>query len=205
MNHFIYGAGGHGKVVLDAMKCANFRCDGFIDQKLLVSWAGLSVFDEAFLKSKDRERQALHIAIGDCATREKISKNMSDANFFSVYHPNAIVSPTSEIQDGCFLAAGSIVGPDARIGIHCIINHHAVVDHDCSVGEFCHIAPHVSLGGGVKVGKAVLVGTGAIVLPGLVIGDRAVVGAGAIVTKDVLSGSTVVGNPARATEYSPEC
>ena len=49
----------------------------------------------------------------------------------------------------------------------------------------------------VFIRKKAFIGTGAIILPGMEIGERAVVGAGAIVTKDVPSGITVVGNPAR--------
>ncbi len=38
------------------------------------------------------------------------------------------------------------------------------------------------------------------ILPGLTIGAGAMVGAGAIVTRDVLPGTTVVGNPARVKD-----
>jgi UDP-2-acetamido-3-amino-2,3-dideoxy-glucuronate N-acetyltransferase len=40
-------------------------------------------------------------------------------------------------------------------------------------------------------------GSGAVILGGLRIGQGAVVGAGAVVTRDIATGDTVVGNPAR--------
>ncbi|MEM7025050.1 MAG: sugar O-acetyltransferase, partial [Pseudomonadota bacterium] len=49
----------------------------------------------------------------------------------------------------------------------------------------------------VEIGTNVWIGGGAIILAGIRIGDDAIVGAGAVVTKDVATGSTVVGNPAR--------
>jgi maltose O-acetyltransferase len=49
----------------------------------------------------------------------------------------------------------------------------------------------------VASGENVWIGGGAIILPGVTIGDDAVIGAGAVVTRDVASGKTVVGNPAR--------
>jgi maltose O-acetyltransferase len=49
----------------------------------------------------------------------------------------------------------------------------------------------------VSIGANVWIGGGAIILPGVTIGDDAVIGAGAVVTRDVASGKTVVGNPAR--------
>lgn len=50
----------------------------------------------------------------------------------------------------------------------------------------------------IRIGRNVWIGGGAIILPGVTVGDDAVIGAGSIVTRDVASGSTVAGNPARA-------
>lgn len=50
----------------------------------------------------------------------------------------------------------------------------------------------------IRIGRNVWIGGGAIVLPGVSVGNDAVIGAGAVVTRDVASGVTVVGNPARA-------
>jgi maltose O-acetyltransferase len=49
----------------------------------------------------------------------------------------------------------------------------------------------------VRIGANVWIGGAAVILPGVTVGDDAIVGAGAIVTRDVPSGATVVGNPAR--------
>jgi maltose O-acetyltransferase len=49
----------------------------------------------------------------------------------------------------------------------------------------------------VNIGENVWIGGGAIILAGVTIGDDAIIGAGSVVTKDVASGVTVVGNPAR--------
>jgi sugar O-acyltransferase (sialic acid O-acetyltransferase NeuD family) len=198
MQNYIFGAGGHGKVVLDAMRAGHVDCKGFVDDKEITSWASLSV-----LKLSDlvlEKSVYFHLAIGSCKTRESIVSKLDHANYFSVVHPSAVIAKTAQIGSGTFLAAHSIVAPDAKIGTHCIINHAAVVDHDCFVGDYSHIAPQSSLGGGVKVGKGVLIGAGAVVLPNLVIADYAVIGAGAVVTRNVLVGMTVVGNPAKSIE-----
>ncbi|WP_426031738.1 sugar O-acetyltransferase [Caulobacter sp. DWP3-1-3b2] len=49
----------------------------------------------------------------------------------------------------------------------------------------------------VVIGQNVWIGGGAIILPGVTIGDDAIIGAGSVVTRDVSTGATVVGNPAR--------
>lgn len=46
------------------------------------------------------------------------------------------------------------------------------------------------------IGPKASIGAGATILPGIRIGAGAMVGAGAVVTKDVLPGTTVIGNPA---------
>ena len=196
MKNYIYGAGGHGKVVWDAMQKSNLKCEGFIDDHVLNQWMDLPVFASSFLN--DLNGIELHIAIGNCKAREEVVNKFENLKFVSIYHPDAIISSRARIEAGTFLAAGSIIGPDAYVGKHTIVNHHAVIDHDSSVGDFCHIAPHASLGGGVKVGQGVLIGAGAIVLPGITIADYVTVGAGSIVTHDIASGITVMGNPARA-------
>jgi sugar O-acyltransferase (sialic acid O-acetyltransferase NeuD family) len=198
MHNYIYGAGGHGKVVLDAMQVANIDCKGFIDDREILGWVGLGVLKLSDLISENSIY--FHLAIGSNKTREVIASKLDSASYFSVVHPSAVVAKTAQIGLGTFLAAHSTIAPDAKIGSHCIINHAAVIDHDCFVGDYSHIAPQSSLGGGVKVGKGVLIGSGAVVLPNLVIADYAVIGAGAVVTRNVLAGMTVVGSPAKSIE-----
>lgn len=195
INRYIYGAGGHGKVVLDAMQLATISCLGFIDDKEIATCSGLSVTDFSSLTLD--QSMFFHLAVGNCEIREKLANSLPNLNYFNVIHSSAALAKTSIIGLGSFCAAQAVIGPDAQVGNHCIVNHGAVVDHDCVVGSFSHIAPLASLGGGVSVGKGVLVGAGAIVLPGLVIGDYAVIGAGSVITKNVPAEATLVGNPAK--------
>ena len=55
----------------------------------------------------------------------------------------------------------------------------------------------------VRIGANVWIGGGAILLPGVTIGDDAIIGAGSVVTRDVPSGATVIGNPARLKPGKP--
>ena len=66
----------------------------------------------------------------------------------------------------------------------------------------CQALPMIERGSAVpvRIGSNVWIGGGAIVLPGVSIGDDAIVDAGSVVTRDVPSGITVVGNPARVSK-----
>jgi serine O-acetyltransferase len=74
---------------------------------------------------------------------------------------------------------GIIVHPESKVGPNCLLFHQ------------------VTLAGRVTMGGHVDVGTGAKILGPLTIGDHVVIGANAVVTKDVPSGATVAGTPAR--------
>jgi len=84
-----------------------------------------------------------------------------------------------EIADGCML------GPHVQI---ICAEHHK---NRQKRNEGIEIAKPVRLGADVWIGAA------AMVMSGVTIGDGAIVGAGAVVTKDVASGDTVIGVPAR--------
>ncbi len=198
----IAGAGGHAKVVVDALKNRNpHRLVVVSDDRAIVgamTLQGLPVVMPLLTPPIPRG-QAIHVALGRNRLRQKISLEAEGLGFTleSITHPSACVAATASLGPGTLVAARAVVGPDARVGRGCIVNHGAVVDHDCSVGDWAHIAPGVVLGGEVVVGEGAMVGAGAIVLPGCRIGAWAVVGAGAVVTRDVGENNFVVGVPAK--------
>lgn len=198
----LFGAGGHAKVVLDALLLRGF------------ARAGVEVADDStalhgsdFLGAPVRPPAAcaarsFHVAIGIARARERVQARLQAEGRapLTVVHPRASVSALAVIGQGVFLAAGAVVAPAARVDDGVIVNHGAVVDHDCVVGAFSHIAPNATLGGNVTIGRRVLVGAGAIVLPGVQVGDDCVIGAGAVVTASVAGGGSWIGVPAKRVE-----
>ena len=195
----IFGAGGHGRVVADAALLSGrwrrvlasdrdpARCDG----ELL---AGVALLRPA---EASAAATAVHVAIGNAASREKEAATLAPGMLTSVAHPRASVSAQALVASGCFIAAQAVVAPGARLGTAVIVNHGAVVDHDVTVGDFSHIAPLAALGGGAQIGRRVLVGSGAAVLAGVRVGDDVVIGAGAVVIDHLAEPGVYAGIPAR--------
>ncbi len=121
------------------------------------------------------------------------------ADMLTVCHERAIVSPSATLGPGCYVGAGAIVGTGVSIAAGAIVNSGAVIDHDCRVGRNVHVAPGVVISGGVEIGSDTLIGVGATVLQNVRIGSRVVIGAGAVVLANVADDVTAVGVPARAT------
>jgi sugar O-acyltransferase (sialic acid O-acetyltransferase NeuD family) len=198
---FIVGAGGHGKVVFDALAGTGARLDRIRVTDSAARLQGMDFFGrkiETPSVHPDMAGELFHLAIGSADARRKLFAELTalGSSALTVTHPMASVSQFSTVGDGCFIASQAVIGPAAVLGISVIVNHGAVVDHDCTVGDFAHIAPLATLGGGVRVGARVLVGAGANILPGLEIGEGAVIGAGAVVTGNVAAGEVRVGVPA---------
>jgi UDP-perosamine 4-acetyltransferase len=117
--------------------------------------------------------------------------------FPAVTAPSAIVAASAVLEDGAQVLTRAVVHPGARVGRNAVINTAAVVEHDCAIGDDAFIAPGAVLCGQVRIGRGAMIGAGAVAVPGIAIGDEAVVGAGSVVTRDVRSGTTCWGVPAR--------
>jgi sugar O-acyltransferase (sialic acid O-acetyltransferase NeuD family) len=195
MRDVLIGAGGHARVVYDALQQLDYNLFGLEVRGNVVG----STFYERTLQTPelldDMTGYRVHVAIGDNAVRADLLSSAKNccAEIWTIAHPKAILAKTVIVAEGCFLAAGAVLGPGTNVNIGCIINHNCVVDHDCTIGRHSHIAPGAVLGGVVTVGDHVLVGANSTVLPGIKIGSNVTIGAGSVVNKDIPSDSKWVG------------
>jgi sugar O-acyltransferase (sialic acid O-acetyltransferase NeuD family) len=201
----IWGAGGHGKVVLDVARAARTSVEivfvddscsapgaRFSDCELLPPSGGIELL-------KTRGHSFFIVAVGDNRVREQRFKEGINRKLVpvSLIHPSAIISAAAFIGDGTVILPRVVVNAGAVIGRNCILNTGAIIEHDCHIGDHVHLAPATTLGGGVTVEPYALVGLGAIALPGTLIKEGATVGAGAVVVDSVPPGAVAVGVPAK--------
>lgn len=193
----VIGAGGHGKVVADAVLCAGDRVLGFLDDHATTPVAGLPI-----LGGIDDYRRFPHaafvVAIGNATARRQVVQRLDGVRWHTVIHPAAVVSPMEvSVGEGTVILAGAVVNPGAQIGCHSIINTAAVVEHDNRIGEFAHVSVGARLAGTVSVGDNTWVGIGATVSNNLSICADCLLGAGTVVVRDIDRPGTYVGVPAR--------
>lgn len=202
----ILGAGGHAKVLIDALKLQSVELLGIADAEpdkkgqLLLGVAVLGS-DEEVMKYPVEKIQLVN-GVGSVRVnlrRRKLFEYFKNAGyrFASIVHPSAIVAGNAVLSEGAQIMAGAVIQTGCHVGFNAIINTGSVVDHDCHIGDHAHIAPGATLSGGVVVGEGAHVGTGAIVIQGIRIGRNSLVAAGAVVIRDVADGATVSGVPAR--------
>jgi sugar O-acyltransferase (sialic acid O-acetyltransferase NeuD family) len=122
--------------------------------------------------------------------------SVSDERFLTVVHPQATVSPSATLGQGCIVYPHTLIGPGVTLGAHVIALSHSAINHHGHVGDFSILASHVALGGRVQVGRCCYLGMGSTVIQDGAIGDEVLVGMGSVVLRDIPPGTVVAGNPA---------
>jgi UDP-perosamine 4-acetyltransferase len=216
MPALIIGAGGHARVLIEALTKSGTVILGFVAKEAPTRWTPSIPFlgdDEALFRHAPSSVLLINgigsIARPDLRRDIFLRFKQKGYQFGTVVHPGAILPMDVVLGEGAQVMAGALLQPGCRIGDNTIVNTGAVVDHDCLIGAHVHIAPGAVLSGDVTVGEGVPVGTGARVIQGIAIGTGAVVGAGAVVIRNVLPSTKVTGVPARqllgASAYPEEC
>ncbi len=197
----VYGAGGHGKALLDLLRALGvYRIRGFVDDDLP---AGTEVMGLPVLGGAEAlpglYEQGVRLAvnavggIGNAAVRVRVFRKLAEAGFAcpAVVHPSAVIEAGARLEAGVQVMPLAYVGSEARIGYGALVNTGAIVSHDCRVGAYANLSPGATLAGGVTVEAGALIGMRVTVNLGVTIGSGARIGNGATVKADVPPGGVV--------------
>lgn len=199
---YLYGCGGHAKVILDILIQAGHTVKAFVnDHPPNISNIHNVPIEQAskVLHCISASQSKWIVAIGNNSVRQRIATQLSNQgySFTTAIHPSAQIALGVEIAVGTVVMANAVINTDTQVGQHVIVNTGATIDHDCKIDEFCHIAPGCSLCGQVHLGAGTFLGVGTCVCPGIEIGEQTTCGAGSIVVRSLPAQSLAYGCPAK--------
>lgn len=199
----VYGAGGHARVVADAILAAGGHVVAFVDDapaRVGASVLGIAVRGNDWLFS-DPAAAALAVAlgVGDNFARRRIAELCLARGRLlpPVVHPAATVASSATLGTATFCAARAVVNASAAVGAGVIVNTGAIIEHDVRVGDFAHVSPGACLAGGSALGALSHLGAGAVVLDDIFVGSGCIVGAAAMVNRHLPDDVVAYGVPAR--------
>ncbi|MBQ7134747.1 UDP-N-acetylbacillosamine N-acetyltransferase [Campylobacter sp.] len=187
---YIYGNGGHAKVVADIARANGYDNLIFLD-------------DNSDMKfNSNLPKHPIIIAIGNALIRQKLQNLVLSSGFelITLIHPTAVIGNDVTIGNGSVVMPGAIINAKSTIGNGVIINSGAIIEHECTIGDFAHICPGVAIAGGSLVGERSWIGIGSSIIQNITIKPDITIGAGSVVVKDILEGSLAYGNPCRVVK-----
>lgn len=203
MRVFIYGAGAHGRIVLDILRALGGHDEiSFVDDAPKLAGtrlSGVPVVGSDVLRRQPDGDWAVVIAIGKSPTRLAIAARLETlgAHFTSAIHPGALILPSAKVGAGCVIGPGAVIDTGVVLGEHCIVNPNVLVGHDSRIGRGVTFAGGVVMGSRVEVGEGAFLCLGADIVPRVKIGAGTIIGAGALVMKDIPDRVVAAGSPAR--------
>ena len=201
----ILGAGGHARVLLDALTQHGHRVLGITDPDPYLkgqTLIGVPVLgnDDMILKYFPQEVLLVNALGSVGSTRARASLydtwKAKGYGFATVIHPKAILAPDVQLAEGVQVLAGAIINTGTVVGENTIINTASVIEHDCAIGKHVHIAG-ARIAGQAHIGDYCHIGIGSTIIQNLSIGENCLIAAGAVVVTSCKAGSLMMGVPAR--------
>lgn len=182
----IIGAGGHGKVVVEAAELENkYNEIAFLDDNSKVD----KIYDfhvvgkiKDYKKFKDKYKYAF-VAIGNNKVRLDLIDELLKEGFIvpSIIHPRATVSKYSKLDFGTIVLSGSIVNVNCSIGKGCILNINSTLDHDSTLEDGVHVSSGAVIRSMVRIGELSTIKAGACITQGQIIEKSTVINPGTVI------------------------
>lgn len=194
---YIYGCGGHGKVVAATARLCGYEITGFWEDSS--ERVGTAFFGSRIVRFEDIPQGVkVFVAFGNNRMRRDKGRQL-EATFCipTLIHPSAQIAEGVKIGTGSYIGALANIDPDCVIEDFCIVNNCANVSHDSVLHDGCHICGGVQLAGHSVIGECAMMGIGSCMIEEHSVGDDAVIGAGGTVIRDIPTKTVAVGTPAK--------
>lgn len=135
-----------------------------------------------------------HVAIGDNVTRGSIFKKLKELgkNVITLIHPQAIVSKTAVISEGCYIGPEAIINRNVQVGAVSIIDSGSIIQQNTRIGFAVSLSSGVKVANGVQIDDYSFVGMGSSILSDIHVGSGVMIDIGSIVKNNVPSGRTMI-------------
>ena len=212
MRIIIFGLGQTGQMVSSILLEQNHEILGFVDD--WVDDVNLHNSQQPLLGSRDylienSSYDAVCIGIGTIQARLEVAEWLEKNGITTInaIHSSAVISAEARLGKNLIIGANSTLYVNPSIADGCFIGPSVTVSHDSNVGRFCLLSVGSVVGARCDLEERVFVGTSSTIMPTgfgskarLRVGCEAVIGVGSTVIRDVPSGVTVIGTPARVLE-----
>lgn len=201
----IIGAGGMGRTVYsNALESVGygdaFEVKGFIDDDLH-ALDGFPNYPPVIgtISGYQPEADDVFVCSIGGASRKPCMENIINrgGEFINVIHRTARLLTNVVIGKGNFIGADTVIGNDVVIGNYNMIQSYTIIGHDVRMGDFNRIDTRVTCVGGVVIEDEVNIHSSAVISHKVTVESKSRVAALSFVIKDVKTGTTVIGNPAK--------
>lgn len=204
-NLVIIGAGGMGRTLFDMSKESigyntEFKIKGFIDDNpnSLDGFRNYPPLLSGISEYQIDNDDVFICSIGGQSRRKCMENIISKGGvFLSMIHRTARIGTNVKLGQGNLVGAFTTIAADAKIGDFNFIQSHVIIGHDVCVGKWNRIDSYVMCIGGIRIGDGNMIHTAAVINHNVEIADNSHIGACSFVIRNVDSGVTVAGNPAR--------
>lgn len=138
VSNLIYGFGGHGKVLAEALVFKTGDAVGIFDDQP-INGTPSTIYLGPYNPNIYPELPII-IAVGNNKVRMQLSLLIKH-RFQNFIHPSAQVAQSVTLGKGSVVLQNAVIQANSIIGNHVIVNIGSMIDHDNVIGDFVHIAP----------------------------------------------------------------
>jgi sugar O-acyltransferase (sialic acid O-acetyltransferase NeuD family) len=146
--------------------------------------------DKELMQIVNKHEYSYIISFSNHNLRNKLANFLDNMGFqpTTIIHPSSVISSSSHLGIGCFVAANVVITQKVYIGKHCLINYQSSIGHDTILGNNVIVNPAACISGNVLIGDDTLIGANSFIFQGVKVGNHCLIDAMSYVDKNINDG-----------------